>query len=370
MKVVLIPSSVEPVGVAVHVLNLARLLRAINLLGIVICPGEGWLSEQLRQEGIRYEILPLSYKPLSFLRSNLVLFQFLKKKKTIQIVHLHGRFPLFVSLLSMLTLKHLEFVVTVHQFCAAGKGGLFGWKNRLETLIWRYLVKRISCVSEALKEEVTKRLGSRFSSKVVVIRNWIQPIENYDVSRLDAHLDSQEKTFKIVAIGRLAKEKGFDILIDAIRILIERGVKARCDIFGEGPERAKLASQISKYGLNSIVQLKGVHDNVRRLLPLYDLLVVPSRTESFGIVVLEAYDAGIPVIASDIPGVKEIVQDGKTGLLFTPCDSESLAQKIICLINSPELLNSIVRQGKELVKHYLPDEKLIIQYLKFYGFQR
>jgi glycosyltransferase involved in cell wall biosynthesis len=370
MRIILIPSSVEPVGVATHVLNLARLIKRADLLDVVACPTEGWLSEQLQQEDIPFHILHISYKSsFQVLYANFVLYQFLKKRKSAKIVHLHGRFPLFISLLSMITLKRLQFVVTVHQFYATATAGLFEWKNRLETFVWKHLVKSISCVSEALTEEVIKRLGSRFSDKVFVIKNWIQPAGGCHLFRRETFMNEEKNQFKIIAIGRLSKEKGFDILIDAVRILTERGSQVRCDIFGDGPEKARLALQISDHNLGSIIKLRGISDKVRYFMPLYDLLVVPSRMESFGIVILEAYDASIPVVASNVPGLNEIVKRGETGLLFVPGNAESLAQQIIYLINFSELRNSLAKQGKEFVKMFYPSEELLNQYLKFYGFQ-
>jgi len=366
MGIVLIPASVEPVGVATHVLNLVRLLKTANLLDIVICHKEGWLTKQLRKEKLPYYVLNISYKPCRFFHSNYILFKFLRKGKSFKLVHLHGRFPLFVSMLSIVTLKHLRFVVTIHEFRAIKRAGLFGWKEWLETFILRHLIEKISCVSEALREEIVKRIGLRYSNKVVVIRNWIQPLNNYHVLEAETSIVKHCNCLKILAVGRLSKEKGFDILVDAVRILVEGGVKVKCDIFGDGPERTKLLSQINKYKLSNIIQLLGVSDKVRYIMPLYDLLVVPSRMESFGIVVLEAYDAGVPVIASNIPGLNEIVQPGKTGLLFAAEDVESLVEKILYLRNSSELRRLLIMQAKEFVKSYYPNKELLKKYIDFY----
>ena len=78
MKVILFPSSVEPVGVATHVLNLARLLKDAEVLDTVVCPQEGWLSTRLRVEGLPCHVLNISFKPTEFLRSSWVVFSFLK----------------------------------------------------------------------------------------------------------------------------------------------------------------------------------------------------------------------------------------------------------------------------------------------------
>ncbi|MHB8117598.1 MAG: glycosyltransferase family 4 protein [Methanothrix sp.] len=368
MQVAMIPSSAELVGVAVHVLNLARLLRDNQLPLIVVCPTEGWLADQLRMEGISYQVLHIYYKPLYFLYSSFVLFKFLKRKESLQVVHLHGRFPLFVSLLSMIMLKNLQFVVTVHQFCGTGESGLFGWKTRLETFFLRYLIEKICCVSEALKEEILERIGSQHTDKVFVIRNWISHICGSAIKK-EAHISDVKDCLRIVAVGRLSQEKGFDVLVDAIYILKMKGFSVTCDIYGDGPERAKLASSINKHSLDTYVKLQGTSNKVRYRLSQYDLLVIPSRQESFGIVVLEAYDAMVPVVASNIPGLNEIVQNEKTGLLFMPNNANSLSQQIIRLISDSKLKNSLIMQGNVFVKDFFPTKNLFRQYCQFYGVQ-
>jgi len=367
VKVILIPSSAEPVGVSVHVLNLARLLSSVNLLDTVVCPNEGWLSKQLHQEGLPYQVLHISYDPLRFLHSSLTLFRFLKTKESGQVVHLHGRFPTFVSILSMVMLNHLQFVVTIHQFSETGSAGLLGWKNWLETFILKYLTKRICCVSSDLKNDVINRLGRRYLNKVYVIKNWIYPIYHGQGAKAAVQADKKENDFRIIAIGRLSPEKGFDILIDAVRILMEKGFSVTCDIFGDGPEKSKLAEQISRHGLEDHVRFRGVSDKIRHFLIQYDLIVIPSRMESFGLVALEAYDAGIPVIASNTPGLRENVLFEKTGLLFESGSAKALSNQIIRLIRSPELYSSLIREGREFVKKYYPNRELLNKYLEFYG---
>ncbi|MFH1230650.1 MAG: glycosyltransferase family 4 protein, partial [Planctomycetota bacterium] len=359
MKIVLIPSSVELVGVSIHVLNLARLLHNKSLLEYVICPGEGWLSEKLCKENLPYRVVHISYKSLLFFNSNIKLFQILKANKSSKIVHLHGRMPLFASLLSMSANKHLRFVATIHQFRDAAKAGLFGWKNHLETSILRHGIKRIYCVSDDLKIEVNKRLGDKHQNKISVIKNWISPVPKNNKEKGNWPADNQADYLKIISVGRLAQEKGFDILIDAVRILTEKAIKIRCDIFGDGPETPNLTAQIIKYNLGNIIKLSGVSDRIRHILPEYDILVIPSRTESFGIVALEAYESGVPVIASNIPGLREIVRHEETGLLFEPGNAASLAFQISQLKKSPGNEILITQNARNFVKSFYPNEILV-----------
>jgi glycosyltransferase involved in cell wall biosynthesis len=380
MEILLFPSTVEPVGVAVHVLNLACLLRDAGMRVAVLCPGEGWLVDELEAEGLEYQVIRISFRPADSLRSSLAVYRFLRAQKDLSVVHLHGRFPTLLSLPSMLCLHRPAFVATVHQF-AVEATGVAGWKSALESLVLTRFIRRICCVSGALRGDVLRRIGARRADKVVVIRNWIRA--------LDASGGSQDSGYptparpdpaspapaagtargpvRIVGVGRLSVEKGFDVLVDAVRLLVEGGRAVMCDIHGDGPERLRLAEQIGRCGLDDAVRLRGACGRIRRLLPGYDLLVVPSRSESFGLVSLEAYEARIPVVASGVPGLSEVVHDLDTGLLFPPGDAEALARCITTLTEDPALRESLVQAGAAFVKAFYPTDQLAADFLRFYG---
>lgn len=366
-KVILIPSTSTLVGVSVYVLNLSRILMNIGLLDVVICPGSGWLSDQLKSENIPFEILEISYKFPFFIYSSFILLHFLQKRKSAKIIHLNGRFPTLISIPSMIFLPQKHFVVTVHEFSNTRRTGLSSLKTYLESLVWRYGCDKISCVSESLMREVIARLGEKNAYKVKLIKNWIYPYNYASSNVIKGETLHLKKEIRIITVGRLAYEKGFDIVISAIDILVRSGYQIACDIYGDGPEKEKLTEQISKFNLTGKVKIKGTHSNVRLLFPNYDIIIIPSRKESFGIVALEAYDAGVPVIASNIPGLRETVLQDETGLLFEPENPQSLSFQILRLICSPELISKLIQNGKKYVKNFYPDEDLCRQYLNFYS---
>jgi len=258
--------------------------------------------------------------------------------------------------------------VTIHQFLDNDNSGFLGWKNKLEAFCLRNLVDNISCVSNALRLNVVKWLGPKYDKKVIMINNWITD-ENTKLNTNTQIVRNKELGSRIAAIGRLAPEKGFDLLIDAIQILRNKGYPVFCDIIGDGSEKEKLLLKIRKLNLDDCVQLRGWLPEARKMLNEYDILVVPSRRESFGLVVLEAYEAGIPVVACNIPGLNEIIKDRETGLLFMAENTESLAQKIAEIITNPYLANFLVQQGKDFVKSYLPSNEFLRKYLDFYGLE-
>jgi glycosyltransferase involved in cell wall biosynthesis len=134
--------------------------------------------------------------------------------------------------------------------------------------------------------------------------------------------------FTIGVAARLAPVKGISFLIGAVALLREKIPHLRLVIAGDGPERPKLETQVRASGLEKAVRFAGWIDDVAAELSSWDLYVQPSLAEGLGISVLEAMAAGIPVVASDVGGLKEVIDDGATGFLIPPRDTGALATKI------------------------------------------
>lgn len=363
-KILLVSASSEAVGVSVHVLQLAKLLDSKNRLEAVLCPSNGWLPRHLDENFIEYEVLEISPQPTKFIEASKKLHDQFKCRNT-SLIHIHGRFPLFVSILP-LVVTDSNFFVTIHQFEDASEPGILGWKNRLESYLLNHFVDGICCVSEPLKEEVIERIGDMRKPKITAIQNWIEPYHYGIGSEAKSSKYDEETPYSLVGVGRLTWEKGFDILIEGVERLHLDGYNINCDIYGDGPLKEKLSTMISEKNLDDVVTLQGVDEEVRSKLPEYEALVLPSRTESFGLVILEAYDAGIPVVASDISGIRQIVEDEVTGLLFEPENHEMLANHVRKFIVSPDINAEFAEQGQSFVTDYYPNEEILNQYLQFY----
>jgi glycosyltransferase involved in cell wall biosynthesis len=140
-----------------------------------------------------------------------------------------------------------------------------------------------------------------------------------------------------LAIGRLSHEKGVDLLLDAFAQAVAQEPRLRLLVAGDGPERPRLEAAIARAQLVDRVVLPGQVREVRSAYAAADLLVVPSRTEGLPNVVLEALDAGLPILATQVGAIPELVHEGLTGWLVPPGDVPALALGLARAAAAPDL---------------------------------
>jgi glycosyltransferase involved in cell wall biosynthesis len=143
---------------------------------------------------------------------------------------------------------------------------------------------------------------------------------------------------KVLAIGRLAYEKGFDMLIEIWKMVIEKNPDWELSIFGSGDQKAALLRQIEKNGLSDKVKLHEPVTDIQNLYPEYSIFLFPSRyLEALPMVLLEAMSCGLPIVAFDAPcGPKDLIEDGINGFLVEAGHRKEFASKIVNLIESDE----------------------------------
>lgn len=152
-------------------------------------------------------------------------------------------------------------------------------------------------------------------------------------------------------VGRLRHEKGLDVLISALPLVLVDFPKARLLVVGDGPEAASLSALAEQLGVSDRMVWVGRCDRLEvwRLLAALELLAVPSRFEGFGLAAAEAQAAGLPVVASRVDGLAEVVRDGETGLLVAPGDPEALAAAIRAMLEDPPRARRMGLAGRQHV---------------------
>jgi glycosyltransferase involved in cell wall biosynthesis len=157
---------------------------------------------------------------------------------------------------------------------------------------------------------------------------------------------------RVVFVGRLAPQKGVDMLVRAAAQL--RTPEAQVVVVGDGPNRAGIENEIERLGLRRRVHVTGFvpHDQVPAVLAHADVFVMPSVYEEMGSALVEAQWAGVPIVATRVGGIPDVVEDGVTGVLIAPRDPAALARAVDDLLSDPRRARTMARRGQAASARY------------------
>jgi glycosyltransferase involved in cell wall biosynthesis len=228
------------------------------------------------------------------------------------------------------------------------------WKVRLyealEKLSLRWM-DRVVCVSGGQRRKVL-RAGVP-AERTRVIRNAIEagrfaePDPEY--GRRCRDFFAQPPRLLVGAAGRLSPEKGFTVLVEAAARVHRSDPGVGFLLFGDGAEREALARQIHAAGLDETFILAGFRPDLDRYLSFLDVVALPSFTEGLPNVLLEAFAASVPVVATAVGGVPEVVEDGVSGYLVPPGDPGALAGRLLDVLACEDRRREMGRYGRERV---------------------
>lgn len=222
-----------------------------------------------------------------------------------------------------------------------------------DEIIYR-MADRVIAVSEEVKGIIQRRYGIK-KEKIVVLKNGIVFDENtVNVEHFYKEFGLSKDNIKILMVGRLTYQKAVEVLIKAASELHAQGMnKFQIYIVGEGEERPQLEKLIDKLKLTRQVKLLGIRNDVISLMKWSDILVIPSRFEGLSIAMVEAMACGLPIIASEAPGLAAYIQHKQNGLLFEIEDHKALAKCIIEVASNSRLREKISHGAiKSFEKNY------------------
>ncbi len=318
IKIVYIIPALDAGGAERFILDLIhRLDHDLFAPALVLFSHGGFFVEEAQRLGIETIILKKRFKfdPINLFK----LYKTVEKLRP-DIVHtqlggdIYGRFVAH-------KLK-VPVIVSTEQNVQTGESAVI---RNLKKWTARF-AHRIVAISEAVKADTIKRYGVP-KEKVEIIYNGLEINKFLIQSRRPA-----TKRVIIGSVGRLTRQKNYRLLIEALAGLQDHDWE--CRIAGEGELRTDLERQITELGLNDRVKLVGLQKNVQKFLSDLDIFVLPSLWEGLGIVLLEAGLAGLPVLASRVDGICEIIKDGQNGILFNSNDQEDLMVKLRKMIEN------------------------------------
>jgi N-acetyl-alpha-D-glucosaminyl L-malate synthase BshA len=225
----------------------------------------------------------------------------------------------------------------------------------------------VTAVSQSLRDDTYRHL--RIRSEIAVIPNFLDCTRyapNPDPA-LRARLCPPDRYDGLLLhVSNLRPVKRLDAVVDIFR-RVRKARRVKLVIAGDGPERARVVQQAAEADLTDHLEILGEQDDVRGLLSAADVFLLPSAQESFGLAALEAMACELPVVASRVGGLPEVIEHGVTGFLFPPDDTSSMAQAVMSLLGDRSARQRIARAARASVVERFCDGAIVPQYEAFYA---
>ena len=360
-------------GAQRYVFDLCASLPKDQFDRFVITGGNGILIEKLRGQNIKVYILPSLERGVGLFKD---LKSFWEIKKILQkerpdTVHLNSSKIGGLGALAARICKIKNIIFTAHGW-AFNEDRIIFEKIAIKVAAWVSLIlnTKIICVSKKIFNEAPKFLISK--NKFILIYHGIKTIEflekekaqEFLISRFEEQAPLPQDAFWIGTISELTKNKGIEFALRAIAQL--KNLNLHFIIIGEGELKNHLKKLAEDLGIENHIHFCGAIDNASKHLKAFDIFSLTSTTEALGYVLMEAGLAEIPVIASDVGGIPEIIEHYQTGVLIASENPDSIAQAIDKLLKDAPLRITLAQNLKEKVLTKFSFEKMIRETLRLY----
>ncbi len=353
MTILLLANHLNTGGITAYLLGLCRCLHGRHGIRMVVASRGGNCEKDFIILGVRCLRVPLTTKCEV---SPKVLWSYWKlgplvKALKIDVIHANTRVTqVLAALLSHRT--GIAYLSTCHGY----------FKVRLSRRWLPCWGRKVIAISEPVRRHLIEDFKVR-PERVVLIRHGIDlkrftPRSQHEKTALRHFWSIPEDKRLVGHIGRLSVVKGQVYFLEAARMLLVR----RHDVFflliGEGPEKAALRAAMERWGLEPHIRLVASTKDTSLALSLMDVFVMPSLEEGLGLSVLEAQAQGVPVVASRVGGLSDIIQDGITGRLVAPRDAGGLTEAVGHLLDDAAAAKSMCEEARRRMQATFSAEQM------------
>lgn len=300
---------------------------------VAIAAGEGTYQNLLKNYGVKYFALDQSRKPQKLVLAIFKYHQIVREFEP-AIVHAHNMTGVIIAKLANLPRKY-TLVATVHN-------------EFQKSADWMGLADRVIAISEAVAISMSQR-GIPKQKLSVVLNGTIQsprtlPLEQYQPLPLTPPA--------ITTVAGMYRRKGIDILIKAFAHVAGQFPTTNLYLVGDGPDRSWFEQQAQATDYADRIHFPGFCAQPQTYLLATDIFVLASLQEPFGLVITEARSAGCAIIASNVDGIPEALDNGEAGILVQPGDVQALAHAIAKLLNDPHILHQYQQRSRHNLQRF------------------
>jgi lipopolysaccharide heptosyltransferase II len=324
-------------GVETGTIDLARHLVRLGHKAVVVSSG-GDLVNELEASGAIHYQLPVDRKSIFSIIKNIPKLVEIINREKIDIVHARSRVPAWIAYFATRATNKV-FITTCHGYYKKHPfSHAMGWG------------KRVIVLSNVIARHMIDDFGTPHERIRLIPRS--VDLEKFKYTRPD---QKRNQDFNVGIIGRITPLKGHLYFIKAMAKVAKSIAGLKIWIVGDTPAskhayKEELKILVKRLGLEHSTQFLGTQKDIPGVLAHLDLLVMATTTqEAFGRVIIEAQAAGVPVVATKVGGVVDIIEDNKTGLLVPPADPQSLAEAVIQIFNNKELAVTIAEAAYKRV---------------------
>lgn len=336
-------------GAQSHVLELLRGLGSRHHL-MLACGDDGWLVAQARQLGVACTIVPdlvHPIRPFSDWSAFRALRSLISTWKP-QVVHAHSSKAGVIARFASASLG-TPCVFTAHGWAFQPS---YPWMRRTIALFCERLSASIGHGPIICVSNFDRNLARRHhfpGTKIRVVPNGMPDFPA-------AHHRESHDPARVIMVARFAAPKDFRTVLRAVALL----PSVQLELVGEGPDQSDIKQLAEELNLGARCTFSGTVHDVPRRLQEAGVFVLSSRTEGLPVCIIEAMRAGLPVIASAVGGIPELVDDGVSGLLVPPRDARALAEALSRLIENPGLAQSMGRAGRQRFLDHFQQEAMLL----------
>jgi glycosyltransferase involved in cell wall biosynthesis len=350
-------------GAEVLAARLARQLRDRYRFHFVCLDELGTLGEKLRRDGFPVEVL--GRRPGIDWRCPVRLARLLRREG-VALVHAHQYTPFFYAMTARLLYRRPPVLFTEHGRWHPD------YPRRKRILANRLLLERrdrVVGVGQAVRQALIDNEGIP-AGRVSVVYNGVDLAAFQDGGDRRAAvrkgIGAGPDDLLILQVARLDPLKDHLTALRTIERVCRHRPEARLVLVGEGPQLPLIQDFLTSRDLPGRVSLLGLRTDVARLLAAADVFLLTSISEGIPLTVIEAMAAGLPVVATDVGGVGEVVAEGRTGLLAPAGDDVALAEKLASLADDPSLRAQLGRQGRERAEALFSETQMLGAYDRLY----